>query len=610
MKFSVGFSNATRRKRVTAIGCGILLLLFQPSCGIPKLRPPLPAQPLPPDNGPPDSPNSAQVSIEEFYADPLLTGLIRQGLGNNLELKILTENIQITGNEILARRGAYLPFLAYGGPFVQTTKPSLYTPEGAVDHQLFVLPGVPFPDPVPNFMIGNNLFWQIDIWRQLRNARDAAALRFLSNGEARNYLVTRVVADIAENYYRLIAADKRMENLNTIIALQEQSLKFAEARKAQARGTELAVQRFLAEVRKNQSEKLIVQQQIIETENRINFLAGRFPQRVERRNLNFIDLALHPLALGVPSQLLQNRPDIRQAERVLAATGLDIKVARARFYPVLAITGGVGYSAFNPRYLLITPEALIGNIAANAIGPLINKMAIKADFMTANARQLQALYDYQRTVLNAFTEVVTRVNKVVNYQNSIEIKKRQVLALEASVDNATKLFQAARVEYMDVLFAQRDLLDARRVLIDTKEEQLAAVVNTYQALGGGNLNPAIDWQGPQTELGGMFHNHFRNHDPRLYDGIFPAPSPPEGVAPVFVAPPANLLPPPPPAVPALAPPSDSAPLPVPPPMAEPPAQPPPPLTDTPVVPDRPADEKNPKPEPDDLPAAVPDAIKP
>ena len=126
---------------------------------------------------------------------------------------------------------------------------------------------------------------------------------------------------------------------------------------------------------------------------------------------------------------------------------------------------------------------------ADLVAPLINKTAIKADYLNANARQLQALYEYQRTILNAFTEVVNRVSKVQNYSQSIEIKKQQLASLETAVDVAGKLFQDARVEvYLDVLIAQRDRNDARIVLIDTKREQLAAIVNAYQALGGGWRN--------------------------------------------------------------------------------------------------------------------------
>ena len=203
---------------------------------------------------------------------------------------------------------------------------------------------------------------------------------------------------------------------------------------------------------------------------------------------------MHTLSAGVPSQLLQNRPDIRQAERQLAATGLDVKSAKARFYPQLFITGGVGYEAFNPRYLIASPESLIYRVAGDLTAPLINRRAIKADYLSANAEQLQAVYNYQRTVLNAFTEVVNLTNKVQNFGKSLELKKEQIVSLEDSVDSATKLFQNARVEYVDVLLVQRDLNQARFDLIDTKQGQLSAIVNAYQALGGGLVRNTSELQ--------------------------------------------------------------------------------------------------------------------
>jgi len=208
------------------------MLLVLPAC-ISNLRKPDPGAPLPVDfNGATSSENSSQVAIAEFFNDPILTGLIDQALVGNQELKILNENVQIASNEVLARRGAYLPFVtAGGGPGV--AKPSLYTPEGAVENQLHVLSGVPFPTPLPNYVLGANLFWQVDIWRQLRNARDAAAQRFLGAAQERNYFVTRLVAEIAENYYGLMALDARLENLDRIIELQERSLEIAKARSKQ-----------------------------------------------------------------------------------------------------------------------------------------------------------------------------------------------------------------------------------------------------------------------------------------------------------------------------------------------------------------------------------------
>jgi multidrug efflux system outer membrane protein len=477
-------ASITKHKKYAIATAIICVLAALPGCGIPKLRNPLAARELPDTfNGEVSSENSSQVSVEEFFGDPLLLSLLDQGLNGSLQLKILNENIEIANNEVLRRRGAYLPFVTLGGR-AGVEKPSAFTPLGQVDDQLQYFPGHTFPTPLPNFLVAANVSWQVDIWRQLRNSRDAQALRFLGTTDGRNYVVTRLVADIAENYYRLMALDKTMENLDRTISLQEKSLEFAIARKEGARGTELAVQRFRAEVRRNQSEKLIIRQDIIETENQINYLVGRYPEPVQR-STEFFDLNLHPLSVGVPCDLLLNRPDIRMAERELEAAGLDVLVARADFYPKLNLYAGVGYEAFNAKYLFMTPQSLIYNAVGDLTAPLINKRAIQAEYMNANARQLQALYDYQRTVLNAFTEVINRMSKVKNYSESLAIKKEQLDALEASVVSATSLFQGARVEYMDVLFAQRDLRDARTVYIDTKKEQLSAVVNTYQALGGG-----------------------------------------------------------------------------------------------------------------------------
>jgi len=429
--------------------------------------------------------NSAQLRIEDFFNDPTLKGMIEQALNGNQELKILGENIQIANNEVQARRGAFLPFFNIGGGAGMSI-PSRFTTDGAVESTLDILPGQPFPNPLPDFLVASSFSWQLDIWRQLRNARDAAIYRYFGTAEGRNYVVTRLVSEVADNYFKLMALDKKLENLDMTIALQEKSLAFSRANKDAARGTELPVQRFLGAVSGNQSEKLIIKQEIVEIENRINFLLGRYPQTIERNSDKFFDLNLPALKLGVPSDLLRNRPDIKQAERELEATGLDVKVARARFFPTFIISGNVGYDVFNPKYFFV-PEAIFANVAGNLVAPLINKKAIQAEYKTANAKQLQALYTYQRVTLNAYIEVINRVSMVEFYRNSIELRKKQYEALVESVDIATKLFQNARAEYIDVLFAQQDMMSARMLLIETKKQQLSAVVNAFQALGGGNL---------------------------------------------------------------------------------------------------------------------------
>ncbi|MBY0456421.1 MAG: TolC family protein, partial [Gemmataceae bacterium] len=384
-------------------------------------------------------------------------------------------------------------------------KSSRFTRDGAVDAALDIRPNAPIHNPLPDFMLGATIFWQLDIWRELRNARDAAVQRYAAAVERRNDFVTRLVSDVAEEYYNLLALDQRLSTLDLTIALQEESLKVAQALFNAARVTELPVQRFRAEIRKNQGERLAVRQEVVEAENRLNLLSGRFPQPVARGGGTFaayLDLSISALNAGLPAQLLANRPDVRRAERELAAAGLDVKAARARFFPRLDLSAGVGYRSFNPKYLFNTPQALIANVAGDLAAPLVNRAAIQAEYLTASAQQLQAVYAYQRVVLTAFGEVVTRLAQADNFRRGVEVRRQQLAALESSVEVASKLFQNARAEYIEVLLAQRDLLEARTALIDAKRRQLAAVVNAYQALGGGtSLSLPTDLPPPHPHKG-------------------------------------------------------------------------------------------------------------
>lgn len=529
----------------TAVTCLLLLgpmLLGLGGCRIPDLCCPDPGPILPEVYGDVTTgDNSADVGIIEFFNDPVLTNLIIQGLVNNLELKNRNQEIWIASNEVQAARGAYLPFI--GGMFRGgADRTSRYTPLGAAEDQLTAPGGIRFPDPLGNMRLSADLFWQIDIWRQLRNSRDAASNRYVEAIEDRNYLITQLVAEVANNYFELSALDQRLLYLNQTIQLQEQSLEVAQAQKAAARGTELGVQRFLAEVRKNQSQRFIVQQRMIEVENRLNFLVSRYPQPVDRASWNFISLDSRMLNVGFPAQLLVNRRDIRAAERELAAAGLDVLVARARFFPRLVVTAGVGFEAFSPKYLF-NPGAFVANAAGELTAPLVNRLAIRADYQSANARQLQAVYDYQRTVLNAYIEVVNRTNGAHNYGQSVAIQQDQVKALEESVTVARDLFnrpiveEFARVEYVDVLLATRDLLEARTNLIETKQQQLSAIVNAYQALGGGYLVSSIGPEFPELFCTPAYIQLDDVPSPALSEGAAPA------TRPEALPPPADSVPP-------------------------------------------------------------------
>jgi outer membrane protein TolC len=298
-------------------------------------------------------------------------------------------------------------------------------------------------------------------------------------------MVTNLIAEISNSYYELLALDNQLEIVKQNIGIQTNALEVVRYQKQAAKVNELAVRRFEAEVLKTQSLQYDIKQRIVETENRINFLVGRFPQPIKRDAANFTALVPVAAQTGVPSQLLQNRPDIKQAELELAAANLDVNVARANFYPSLEISAAVGLRALNPAYFVKAPESLLYSLAGELAAPLINRNAIKATYYTANAKQIQAVFNYEKTVLNAYLEVSNQMARIDNLGKSYDLKSRQVQALTESITISNDLFRSARADYMEVLLTQRDALESKFDLIETKMQQLGATVNIYQALGGG-----------------------------------------------------------------------------------------------------------------------------
>ncbi|HSC88335.1 MAG TPA: efflux transporter outer membrane subunit [Polyangiaceae bacterium] len=435
----------------------------------------------------------AQQKWREFFGSSELRSLIEAALRNNQELNIRLQEIIIAQTEIDARKGDYLPKVdAYAGAGVE--KVGRYTRHGQVDESLGL------DEHMGDFGFGLRGSWEVDVWGKLRNAAKSAQLRYLSSVEGRNFVVTQLVAEIARSYYELVALDRELEVVERNIAIQTDALEVMKIQKAAARVTQLAVQRFEAEVTKNRSRLFELKQERVLAENRINFLVGRFPQPVARNAAAFDEPIPASLHTGLPSKLLENRPDVRQAELALEAAKLDVKSAKAAFYPSLSIDAGVGYNSFNIEHLVTTPESLIYNAAGGLTAPLLNRAAITAQYRSANARQVQAVYEYERAILQAFTDVVNQVSVLDNLRKAYDLQKDQVRLLTDAVDVSNTLFQTARADYMEVLLTRRDSLDAELELVRTKKQQLVALVNLYQALGGGWLSYAKE--GPPKDQGG------------------------------------------------------------------------------------------------------------
>jgi NodT family efflux transporter outer membrane factor (OMF) lipoprotein len=424
------------------------------------------------------TPSLAQQKWNDFFASPELRSLIEAALRDNRELNIQLQELVIAKAEISARQGEYLPRVnARAGAGVE--KPGKFTSQGASDeaHGL--------PEPLGSFTFGLTGSWEVDVWSKLRNAAKAARLRYLATKEARSFMVTQLVAEIARSYWELVAVDNILEALKRNVEILTDALEVVRLQKLAARTTELAVQRFEAELLKNKSRLYELEQERVQTENRINFLVGRYPQPVRRNAEELKEPLPQGLLAGMPSDLLQNRPDVRRAELELEAAKLDVKAAKAAFYPSLSIDADVGYRAFNAEHLVATPESLVFGLAGNLTTPLLNRKAIEAQYRSANARQLQAVFTYEQTLLQAFTDVANQLAAIENLRKTFERQEEQVEILRRSVELANVLFLSARADYMEVLLTRRDLLEAEISLIETKKRQRLSLVALYQALGGG-----------------------------------------------------------------------------------------------------------------------------
>lgn len=431
-----------------------------------------------------DTNNTAVVPWKSFFKDPDLIALIDTALTKNQELNIVLQQVDMAKNGIRAKRGEYLPFVDFlvGA---EMEKVGEFTRSGAVERNLEVREGEEFPEPLTDFKAGAFATWELDVWKKLRNEKKAAVFEYLATVEGKNFMVTQLVSEIADAYYELMALDNALAIIEQNLEIQQNALKMVKIQKQAARATELGVRRFQAEVLKNQSHKFEIQQEIVETENRINFLLGRTPRHVKRSSEDFIETPIDTIYNGVPPQLLQNRPDVRRAEAELAAAELDTRAARASFYPRFTITAGLGLQAFNPKYLTTTPESVLYSAMGDMVAPLINRNAIKAEYKNATDRQLQAVYEYEKAILNAYIEVVNQLSNIDNLKKSYELKQGQVRALTESIVLSTRLFRSARVEYIEVLLAQREALESRMELVETKKDQMLAHVEMYRSLGGG-----------------------------------------------------------------------------------------------------------------------------
>lgn len=429
-------------------------------------------------------PSVASINWRSYFTDPNLIALIHEALENSFDLRIALQRIELARAGVAAATGALLPQVDLGLG-VGIRKFGLYTMDGAGNATTEITPGRLIPKNLPDYAIGLQSTWEIDLWGKLRNQRKSALSQYLATVEGTNLVITSLVADIATSYYELLALDHAREVLQHTIVRQKEALEVVRLQKAAGRANELALQQFEAQLTGTQALEQDLAQLGTETENRINVLLGRFPMPVARTKDALFGAVPREITAGMSSDLLRNRPDIREAELMVEASKYDVAAARAAFFPSLTIAAGVGFQAFNPSFLFTTPESLVYSASGGLVAPLINRAALKAQFQGATAHQIQAMYNYQRAILNAYVEVVNGLTNIGNTQRALSFKKEQKAVLLRTVETADTLYRAGKASYLEVLLAQQNTLQADLELIETQKRERISTVAIYKALGGG-----------------------------------------------------------------------------------------------------------------------------
>ncbi len=422
-----------------------------------------------------DSSSIGDIEWKNFFKDTFLVRLIDTALNHNPDLLIAIQRIEMARSNVLIRKGALLPSVN-----------GLATADVGRMNANLIRNGADQSTPNLNqeYFVGLQSTWEIDLWGKLRNRKKAAYTRLLASEKGQHLVTTTLVADLSRLYYELLGLDSELEIIRSNVELQEIALEMIEIQKAGGRATELAVQQFSAQLLSTKALEAEKKQQIVEVENQINFLLGRFPQPIERGS-SIREQNLPPeLEVGIPADMLRRRPDIQQAELALLASGADVEAARAAFFPSLTLSPYLGFNAIRAS-TLVKPEALALGALAGLSAPLFNMNRIKANYNRSIAMQMESYHTYQRTILNGYQEVISSLKRIENYSDVYDYKEEEVEVLIKAVNTSNDLFMAGYASYLEVITAQKSVLEAELGSISARKEIFLSIVDLYKALGGG-----------------------------------------------------------------------------------------------------------------------------
>lgn len=410
-----------------------------------------------------DTTSLADFSWKELFTDTVLQQLIEKGIANNTDLNIARLKVREAEALLTSSKLAYLPSVSL-------------TPQGTIK-------SIEGNSPTKTYNLAASADWELDIFGRLTNAKREAKAVLEQSQAYKQAVQTQLIATIANSYYTLLMLDKQLDISRRTAEIWAENLRVMKALKKAGQTTEMAVAQIEASKLSVDASLLSLEQQITEVENSLSSLLGVVPQRIDRSTL---DMQSFPdtLSVGVPLQLLQRRPDVRQSEAALAESFYTTNRAYSAFYPAITLSGSAGWTNAAGAIISNPGEWLFSAVGA-LVQPLFNRGQNIANLKVAKARQEEALLTFRQTLLNAGTEVNDALLQWQVARRRLDLDRQQIISLQSAVRSSELLMRHSSQNYLEVLTARQTLLDAELSAVSDRFEEIQGVINLYHALGGG-----------------------------------------------------------------------------------------------------------------------------
>lgn len=419
-----------------------------------------------------DTLNLGYLEWRELFTDPLLQSLIEQGLAYNTDLQSAQWRVKEAEASLRTARLSFLPSFNLA-------------PQGGVssfeDHK----PTWTWTAPV-------TASWEIDIFGRLLNGKRRAKALYAQSQEYRQAVQTQLITSVANLYYTLLMLDQQYEVSKQTAAKWHESVETMRAMMQAGMTNDAGVKQMEANYYAIEASLYDLQEQIRNVENSLSSLLGEAPTQILRGSLSTQEFP-EELTVGVPVQMLSNRPDVRSSELNLMQAYYTTAEARSALYPSLTLSGTFGWTN-SLGSMVSNPAKMIFSAAASLVQPIFNAGANRARVKIAKAQQQEALLAFQQTLLNAGAEVNNALTQVQTARSKTSLRRKQIAALERAVESTELLMRHGTSTYLEVLTAQQSLLSSQLTQITDRFDEIQGIINLYQALGGGR-----DLAGEQTE---------------------------------------------------------------------------------------------------------------